>query len=103
MTGIAAFVPDLLDRSKVAGLGGVTFVARAADLAGTDASLVIVDLTRPGVVDVLPEIRGHVVAFANHTARDLMAAARAAGCDEVMPRSDFFGHRLAELGAGRAT
>jgi hypothetical protein len=101
MTDVAAFVPDLLDRSKVAALGGVTFVARASDLAGTDAPLVIVDLTRPGVVDVLPDIRGRVVAFANHTSRELMAAARAAGADEVLARSEFFGHRLAELGAER--
>ena len=100
MSGIVAFVPDLLDRSKVAALGGVTFVGQPTDLTGTDASLVIVDLTRPGVVDVLPAITAPVIAFANHTARDLMAQARAAGC-EVMPRSDFFGQRLAQLAAER--
>lgn len=100
MTPVVAFVPDLLDRSKVAALGDVTFVSRPDELADTGAPLVIVDLTRPGVVEVLPRIRGRVVAFANHTARDLMAQARAAGC-EVMARSDFFGHRLAELAEGR--
>lgn len=90
MTRIVAFVPDLIDRSKVAGAGDVTFVDRPAALAGVKADLVVVDLMRPGVLDVLPEVPGRVIGFARHTEPALMAAAQAAGCDVVLPRSSFF-------------
>jgi hypothetical protein len=95
---IVAYVPDLMDRSKVAAAGDVTFVSRPADLAGASdaADVVVVDLTRPGVVDVLEGLSGRVIGFANHTSRDVMAAARAAGCEEVLARSEFFA-RLDEL------
>ena len=98
---IVAYVPDLMDRSKVAAAAGdVTFVSRPADLAGAaagaGAGLVVVDLTRPGVVAALAGLSGRVIGFANHTSRDAMAAARAAGCEQVLPRSEFFS-RLDEL------
>ena len=100
---IVAFVPDLLDRSKVAGAGDVTFVARPEQLAESAASsgaeMAVVDLTRPGVVDVIGDIPVPVIAFANHTRRDLMEAAVAAGASQVMARSAFFG-RLDELFGG---
>jgi hypothetical protein len=94
---IVAYVPDLIDRSKVAAAGDCVFVSRPDDLAGlaAGADIVVVDLTRPGVVDVLP-LNARVIGFANHTSRDVMDAARAAGCAEVLPRSDFFA-RLEEL------
>ena len=97
MSRIVAYVPDVMDRSKVAAAGDCIFVARPGDLAGlcAGADLVVVDLTRPGVVDVLP-LDAKVIGFANHTSRDVMDAARAAGCAEVLPRSDFFA-RLDEL------
>ena len=95
---IVAFVPDLMDRSKVAGAGDVTFVSRPADLAAASeaADLVVVDLTRPGVVEALDGLSGRVIGFANHTSREVMTAARAAGCEEVLARSEFFA-RLDEL------
>ena len=100
---VVAYVPDLMDRSKVAAAApGATFVSRpdglAAAAADADADVVVVDLTRPGVLDALPALsgRGRVVGFANHTARDVMDAARAAGCEQVLPRSAFFS-RLEEL------
>jgi len=96
---IVAYVPDLMDRSKVAAAGAVTFVARPADLAGAseDADVVVVDLTRPGVVDALAGLGDRrVIGFANHTSRDVMAAARAAGAEQVLARSEFFA-RLDEL------
>ena len=98
MSRIVAYVPDLIDRSKVAAAGGVRFASRPADLAelSRHADVVVVDLTRPGVVDVLKDLHGRVVGFANHTSRDVMRAAREAGCAEVLPRSDFFA-RLDEL------
>lgn len=98
---VAAFVPDLMDRSKVAGAApGTVFVARAADLAGVQADLVVVDLGRPGVLDVVPALTGRVVGFGSHVDRGLLDAARAAGCDQVLARSAFFS-RLSELLAGR--
>ncbi len=103
MRKIVAYVPDLMDRSKVAAAGDVTFVARPADLADTatasGADLVVVDVTRPGVVDALPQIPVRVLGFSKHTNREAIEAARAAGADQVLARSAFFA-RLDELLAG---
>ena len=98
---ITAYVPDLMDRSKVAAAGDVTFVNRPSALAAAeaDADLVVVDLMRPGVLDVLPSLTTRVIGFAKHTEPAIMAAAQAAGCDVVLPRSSFFA-RLDELLAG---
>lgn len=97
---VVALVPDLMDRSKLARLGDVevVHVRRAEDLAAVvvDGDLVVLDLARPGVLDALRAgLAGTVVGFASHVDADLIAAARAAGCTEVLPRSAFFG-RLAE-------
>jgi hypothetical protein len=98
MSRIVAYTPDVMDRSKVAAAGDCVFVSRPSDLTALcpGADIIVVDLTRPGVVDVLPTLQGRVVGFANHTSRETMDAARAAGCSEVMPRSDFFA-RINEL------
>lgn len=95
---IVAYVPDLIDRSKVAAAAPVTFVARPQDLAAAaeGADLVVVDLTRPGVLDAVAGLGGRVVGFANHTERELMDAAAAAGCETVLARSAFFS-RLDQL------
>jgi len=94
---IVAYVPDLMDRSKVAAAGAVTFVRRADELSGRHADIVIVDLSRPGVLEVLASIVSpRIVGFASHVNRSLMDAARAAGCTEVLARSAFFS-RVAEL------
>lgn len=102
MTRIAAFVPDLMDRSKVAAAASardaeVTFVRSPADLAGAGADLVLVDLSRPGVLESLAGLGAvRSVGFASHVDRDLIGAAGAAGCTEVLPRSRFFSS-LADL------
>ncbi len=92
MSRIVAYVPDVMDRSKVAAAGDCIFVSRPADLAGLcgGADLVVVDLTKPGVVEVLGGLNTRVIGFANHTSVDVMEAARAAGCQQVMARSEFF-------------
>lgn len=93
-----AFVPDLMDRSRLAGLD-VTFVARAEELhAAVDGDVVIVDLSRPGVLDALVGVTAGVrtIGFGSHVDRELLDAARAAGCGEVMARSEFF-RRAREL------
>jgi DNA-binding NarL/FixJ family response regulator len=87
---VAAYVPDLMDRSRLAGID-ITFVASPAALASTEADVVVVDLGRPGALEALPSITsGRVIAFGSHVDADLLAAARAAGCDDVLPRSKFF-------------
>ena len=94
---IAAFVPDLMDRSKVAAAGDVTFVTSVAELGHTLADVVVVDLSRPGVLEALPALVGkRVIGFASHVDRALLDAARVAGCGEVLARSAFFS-RLTEL------
>lgn len=98
-TRVVAYVPDLMDRSKVAAANAeVVFVKSPSELAGATADLVVVDLTRPGVVEAIGPVAEstRVVGFANHTQRPLMDQARAAGCEAVMPRSEFFSH-LAEI------
>ena len=96
MSRVAAYVPDLMDRSRLSGAAEVTFVDHPEALVGTDADLVVVDLTRPGVLEVVPRVGAPVIGFANHTRRELMDAAQAAGCDRVLARSAFFS-RVAEL------
>lgn len=99
---VVAYVPDLMDRSKVAAAApGATFVRAPADLPGAaaGADVVVVDLARPGVLDVLASIGARTVGFGAHVDDDLLGAAQLAGCDEVLPRSRFF-RRLQELVAG---
>lgn len=101
-----AAVPDLFFQSKISGTAnqlGVTvrfaqtkeaLLAQAAD----GARLVLVDLAAAGLepVDLIARLKADpatrelpVVAFANHERSDLMEAARAAGCDEVLTRGAF--------------
>ena len=88
---IVAYVPDLMDRSKVAAAApGATFVSDPTVLADADADLVVLDLTRAGAVDVLPRVRARTIGFCRHTMRDVIAAAEQAGCDRVLVRSEFF-------------
>jgi Zn-dependent alcohol dehydrogenase len=97
VTRIVAFVPDLMDRSKVAAAaeGRVRFVTAPTDLvnAAVDADVVVVDLGRAGVAEVLEAViatGSRVIAFGSHVERSTLAAARAAGCQEVLARSEFF-------------
>lgn len=100
---VVAFVPDLMDRSRLGRLGSVEVVhartpADLVELAG-DGDLVVVDLSRPGVLEVLGGVGGHVVGFASHVDDGLLAAARSAGCAEVQPRSRFFAGLAARVAA----
>ncbi len=93
---IVGYVPDLMDRSRLG--GRVECVATPAELVdlADDVDLVVVDLGRPGVLDVLGEIRPHTIGFGSHVDAELLDAARRAGCDEVLARSVFF-RRITEL------
>ena len=99
MTRIVAYVPDLMDRSKVAAAAPhATFVRTPAELAEAAAGvdLVVVDLSRTGALEALSELSVRTIGFGSHVDRDLLAAATAAGCDQVLPRSKFFAD-LSEL------
>ena len=94
---VVAFVPDLMDRSRLSAPGvEVVFVDDPEGLADTHADLVVVDLARPGVIESLGAVAGPTVGFVAHIDEATMVAALAAGCDEVLARSRFFG-RFAEL------
>jgi DNA-binding NarL/FixJ family response regulator len=89
---VVGFVPDLMDRSRILAVRPVEFVTSPVDLpdASADAALVIVDLGRPGVLEVLAQLSTPIVGFGSHVDRALLDAARAAGCDQVLTRSAFF-------------
>ena len=92
---VVVLAPDLMDRSKIAAVHpDAQFVGAAALLtaAAAGAELVVVDLSRPGVLDVLDEVvtaAGRVVGFGPHTETEILAAADAAGVAS-MARSTFF-------------
>lgn len=96
MTTVVAFVPDLMDRSKVlAAAPGVRWARSGADLAeGAGPGVVAVaDLGRPGAVVGLGAAAAagaRTIGFGSHVDRETLAAARAAGVAEVMARSEFF-------------
>jgi hypothetical protein len=94
---IVAYVPDLMDRSRIsAARPDVVFVRAPADLSSTPARLVLLDAGRPGALEAVATIEAPVIAFGAHVDDELLDAARRAGCAEVLPRSRFF-RRLAEL------
>ncbi len=97
---VIAYAPDLMDRSKLSAADpDVSFVSRPGDLAAAadGADLVVVDLGRPAVFEVLAEVTGvaRVIGFGSHVDRATLERAQAAGC-EAMPRSQFF-RSLGEL------
>lgn len=84
---VSALVTDLMDRSKLSSaLPGVQF--RLAH----DANVVIVDLARQPDIAALRASHpaAKIVAYGSHVDTESMDAARAAGADDVMPRSKFF-------------
>lgn len=98
MTRVLAYVPDLMDRSRLGAMDGVEvrFVAAPGDLGrlsdGWVPDVVVVDLARPGVLDALRAggIAGRIIGFGSHVDTDLLTEASGAGCHDVLPRSRFF-------------
>lgn len=92
---VVALTPDLGDRARIDAVApDATFVGAAALLprAAEGADVVLVDLTRAGVLDVLDDVvalGGRVVGYGPHVDGGLLAAATAAGV-EAVPRSRFF-------------
>lgn len=97
MISVVGLVPDLMDRTKITNAvpGTATFTASPDALVAlaSGADVVVVDLSRSGVLDVLPDISAlgvRTIGFGSHVDTDTLDAARAAGCDQVMARSVFF-------------
>lgn len=114
--GAIAYVTDLIFRTKItstaASLGADVVVAGSAEMLQAALSagrprLVIVDLDAAG--DVMEAIRcaratapaAQLLAYASHVQADRMAAARAAGAQEVLARSAFVQRLPAMLEATR--
>jgi hypothetical protein len=87
MPRIAAYVPNLMDRSRFG--DGVQIVQSLKELESVDADLVFVDLSRSQALEHLP-LRSQVIGFAPHIDTETLDAAKAAGCTEALPRSIFF-------------
>lgn len=89
---------DLMDRSKIgAAHPDAVFVRTAAALAERVAAgavaTVIVDLSRPDAIDAIGAASAagvRITAYGSHVDEAGLAAARAAGATEVLPRSRFF-------------
>lgn len=97
---VVAYVPDLMDRSKLQSVVD-RFVTTPDALRGEPADIVVVDLSRPGVLDVVPALDARVVAFGRHDNVELLDAARAAGCAVVLARSKFFADPAGAIAAAR--
>lgn len=103
MGRVVALMDDIFFQMKIAETAkhlGIEFkVAANADallgLLDPPPQLVIVDLNaRSRPIDAIVKLRAtakdiRIVAFLSHVQRELAEQARAAGCDEVMPRSSF--------------
>ena len=100
MTRIAAYTPDLMDRSKISAAANaiegatLTYVASPEALVGlAGVDVIVVDLAKKGAADVLADIArspARVIAYGSHVDTKVLDHARAAGCDDVLPRSKFF-------------
>jgi hypothetical protein len=96
---IAAFVDDLLFRSKIRAVAShtgaaVSFVRDAADPSLDGARLAIIDLDGAGAVATISALTAarpalRLVGFVSHVNADRIRDARAAGAIDVMARSAF--------------
>ena len=103
MADVVYFARDMLFTSKIREVArtlGVTVEgardAAALARAAVGARLVLLDLRLEGALDVLaalaadPALRGvRSVGFVDHEKIDVMAAARARGCSEVLTKGQF--------------
>lgn len=100
MHRVVAYVTDLMDRSKIAGLGSVLFTTDPND-AAAGAWVVVdlgahADLVRP-IRQAAPSAR--VVAYGRHTEVAALRQALDDGADTAVPRSKFFADMAGVLAA----
>ena len=109
---IVAAIHDLMFSSKVnvAAQGRpITWLKRGAKVAEEVArekpDVLLIDLAAPQLdaINAIREIKRAggptVIGYVDHTREDLIEAARAAGCDQVLSKGEF-ARRLPELLAG---
>jgi DNA-binding NarL/FixJ family response regulator len=115
MGRVVALMDDLFFQMKLAEtakhMGVEVKVAATADallpLLDPAPKLLIVDLnSRSQPIAAIQRLRANkngvkVIAFLSHVQTELAAQARAAGCDEVLPRSAFTQNLAAILGAAK--
>jgi CheY-like chemotaxis protein len=108
MADVLALVDDLFFQSKMAetarhvgvtlqtvSSGAALVAALAAPAAATAPRLLLVDLNaRQGPLEAIESLHASgnqlpVIAFLSHVQVELAERARAAGCQQVMPRSQF--------------
>lgn len=106
MTTVLLLSDDLIDTSRITGTAGAVGVeakaARSRDrllelIREASPDCVMVDLQHSGmdIADLMATLRReelipHVIAYGSHVQVEALRAARQAGCDRVMPRSQFF-------------
>ena len=94
MVRVAAYVPNLMDRSRFP--DQTTFISNASNLSDLEVDLVIVDLARcENLVDFVQK-DVETIGFGPHVDSKLAAEAVAAGYTDVLTRSVFF-NRLETL------
>jgi hypothetical protein len=95
---IRALVRDLLFTSRITATARAANIAllvvrTPADLPPTPARRLLVDLNLPGALEAAAEWKRLtaclVTGFVSHVDADTIARARAAGLDQVLPRSRF--------------
>ncbi len=88
---VAAFVPDLMDQSKLRlAMPDICFVKEVSELIDAEVDLVVIDLSKSEVLEVLHKIDSKILGFVSHIDKEIITAAEQAGCEKVLPRSKFF-------------
>ena len=88
---VVAFVPDLMDQSKLRlAMPDICFVKEISELIDIEVDLVVIDLSKSEVLEVLHKIDSKILGFVSHIDKEIIAEAEQAGCEKVLPRSKFF-------------
>lgn len=96
MSSILAFIPDLMDRSRLKNIQNIIFVSTSKDLElAKTGDIVVVDLSRPLVLDTVAKMKQksdppRIIGFGSHVDKEILADAHRIGCDQVLARSAFF-------------
>lgn len=95
---ILVLVRDLMFSSRIGAAAraigaSVRVVRDPAELPGAPGRRLIVDLNQPGALEAAVEWKSHaageIIGFASHVDGETISRARAAGFDQVVPRSKF--------------
>lgn len=105
---VVALVKDLMFGSKIAATARaagrvVTMVRAPVQLTGKPGGMLLVDLSIEGAIEAAAawkrQANGQVIGFVSHVDSETIAAARAAGLDQVLARSAFAAQLESLLGS----